>query len=81
LTISDVVIPSRCPVLGIAMRPGAGRLCDTSPTLDRIDNTKGYVPGNVMVISYKANRIKSNATPEELRLVADFYVPRRSAVA
>jgi hypothetical protein len=37
-----------------------------SPSLDRIDNNKGYIKGNVEVISWKANIMKSNASPEEL---------------
>ena len=41
-----------------------------SPSLDRIDSTKGYVPGNVWVISNKANRMKSNAAAEELIIFA-----------
>jgi hypothetical protein len=40
-----------------------------SPSLDRIDNTKGYVPGNVWVISWRANDLKRNATLEELKLL------------
>lgn len=40
---------------------------DASPTLDRIHPDIGYVPGNVMVISAKANRMKNNASLEELK--------------
>jgi hypothetical protein len=45
---------------------------DNAPTLDRINNSCGYVPGNVAVISWRANRIKCDATPEELRRIADY---------
>lgn len=58
-----------CPVLGIPIFSGRGKQIDNSPNLDRIVPEKGYVPGNVRVISAKANRIKSNATAEELKLV------------
>ena len=64
-----------CPVLGFEMSVGLdenGRP-DTSPSLDRIIPEKGYVQGNVVVVSTRANVIKSNATPEEIRKVADFY--------
>lgn len=33
----------------------------------------GYVKGNIIVISNRANRIKNNATIPELRAVADFF--------
>lgn len=44
-----------------------------SPSIDRIIPALGYVKGNVIVVSQRANTIKNNATPEELRRVADFY--------
>ena len=69
LTEEDIVIPDVCPVLGIPLFSGNGRMIDNSPNLDRIIPEKGYVPGNVRVISQRANRIKSNATAEEIRLV------------
>lgn len=71
----DIVIPSHCPILGIALVRRLGRKggADSSPSLDRIIPEDGYVPGNIVVVSSRANRIKSNATPEELTAVADFY--------
>lgn len=70
ITIEDIQIPDKCPLLGIPLFAGQGGVCPNSPTLDRIDSSKGYIKGNVWVISYKANTIKSNATPEELQLIA-----------
>jgi len=72
---SDVRIPEYCPVLGIPLRASKGAATDNSPTLDRIRNSAGYVKGNVLVVSFRANRLKSNATPEELGRIADFYGP------
>jgi hypothetical protein len=67
---SDVKIPSICPVIGIPLSPGINQLHDGSPTLDRIVPNMGYVPGNVAVISHKANRMKNNnGTLEELKAV------------
>lgn len=51
-----------------------------SPTLDRIRPDLGYVKGNVIVISGRANRIKSDATIEELRDIASFYATLRRGV-
>jgi hypothetical protein len=69
---SDIVVPEKCPLLEIDLFVGKGSVHKNSPSLDRIDPSKGYIKGNVMVISYKANTIKSNATPSEiLRLVSN----------
>ena len=61
----DIVIPLRCPILDIEIIRNKS-IKANSPSLDRIDNTKGYIKGNIMVISNKANTMKNNATPEEL---------------
>lgn len=78
---SDIAVPVRCPVLGIDMRRHKGVPQDDSYSLDRIDNTKGYVPGNVQVISRRANRLKNDATIEELEsLVAHLKSLRERSV-
>lgn len=68
-------VTSHCPVLGMPLewsccRGDDNKLRVNSPSLDRIDSTKGYIRGNVWIISHRANCIKSNATHEELKLVA-----------
>ena len=70
IELSDIVIPTHCPLLGIPLFKGIESVCPNSPTLDRIDSSQGYVKGNVWVISYKANTIKNNATVEELEAIA-----------
>lgn len=79
LTEDDLAIPRFCPVLGVPLYRAAGGRAQgpNSPTVDRIDPDKGYIKGNVMVISAKANQIKSNATPQELLQVACFYQEAR----
>jgi hypothetical protein len=73
IEVSDVVIPPRCPVLGVPLKRKSNRGGgDASPSLDRIVPERGYVKGNIAVISNKANRIKSNATPEELDRVSEW---------
>ena len=76
LTTGDIVIPKTCPALGIplAHRRGGtrGGAADNSPSLDRVVPERGYVPGNVIVISALANRIKNNATLDQLRRVTSF---------
>jgi hypothetical protein len=44
-----------------------------SYSLDRRNNDLGYVPGNVVVVSLRANQLKNDATVTELRQLADFY--------
>lgn len=75
ITASDIYYPTHCPILGLRLDyQGRGRKggAPDSPSLDRWNNTKGYVPGNVYVISWRANQIKNNATPAELRKVAAY---------
>lgn len=74
LTPEDVHVPAWCPALGLRLEPNTeGRHPHKrSPTLDRIDPKKGYVRGNVVVLSSLANQIKSTATPEQLEAVAAF---------
>jgi len=62
----DVVV---CPILKIPLQFAGGELCDNSASLDRFIPSKGYVPGNVWIISDKANRMKSDATPQEIEKV------------
>jgi len=67
ITKEDIVIPKTCPLLGTPIKIGGG---DWAPSLDRINGDLGYVPGNVMVVSFRANYIKSNATYQELEILA-----------
>lgn len=61
----------RCPVFGMPMTRGTGgKLHDASPTLDRLNNAWGYEPGNIAIISHKANRAKGGLTATELETVA-----------
>lgn len=59
-----------CPLLGTALNYANTKSHVDSPAVDRIDNTKGYTPDNCWVISMLANRIKSNATVDQIERVA-----------
>lgn len=72
LTAADIVIPSHCPVLGIELVRGVGAAGPASPSLDKVVPALGYVPGNVQVISHRANVIKRDGTLEELEALADW---------
>lgn len=72
ITWDDLIPPKICPVLGIEMKIGGGRSYESqkiSPSVDRFDNGKGYVKGNVRIISKRANSLKSDATIKELYAV------------
>jgi len=54
-----VVIPEVCPIMGVPFSYAKG-ISDGLPSLDRVNNALGYVPGNVRVISWKANKLKND---------------------
>ena len=66
----DFALPVYCPLLGIQIEYANFIPADNSPSLDRLDSTKGYIPSNIWVISLKANRIKNNASYSEFRTIA-----------
>ncbi len=82
ISAKDILIPSHCPILGIPLSQTLGKRGggDNSPSLDRIEPERGYVPGNVIVISNRANRLKSDDSIEELRSIASFYSTFRPGV-
>ncbi len=75
LTIEDLIeiFPKdkKCPVFNIDLfwgTNGKGNR-DNSPSIDRIDSSVGYTKDNVCIISWKANRIKSDATLAEIESI------------
>ncbi len=63
IVLEDIVIPEVCPYLGTPIQMFDKQY---AASLDRIDSSKGYTKDNIQVISYLANRMKSNATEEQL---------------
>ena len=66
IAVEDILVPDRCPILGI---PIISRSGPNSPSLDRIDSSRGYVRGNIQVISTRANSLKNNASLQEIEKV------------
>lgn len=75
ITKDDFELPKRCPILGFQLEYGVGNDGNSTKhaTLDRIDNTKGYIPGNIMIISRLANAMKNQATFDQLQKFINNY--------
>ncbi len=61
------------PVLNIPLTFNNGTAKDNSYSVDRIDSTKGYSFDNIIIVSNRANRLKSDATLLEIKQLAEFY--------
>lgn len=76
LDLEDIIIPTNCPLLNIPIYKTEGRVKNNTPSLDKINPSLGYVKGNVWVISWKANRTKSNLSIEELKMFCNNILKR-----
>lgn len=67
LVPEDFIPPNKCPILGIPLIRNSGNQDNSpnSPSLDRLIPEKGYIKSNVQFISFKANRIKNNGSPDQ----------------
>lgn len=72
LNLDDIIIPEYCPILGIRLESCSGYPKNCSPSLDRINNSKGYIRGNVGVISHLANKMKREMSPEIILAMAEW---------
>lgn len=74
IEVDDIKIPTHCPVLGIELKVSdSGRQGPSSPSLDRIKPHWGYVKGNIIVVSFRVNQIKRDATLAEIAAIHRFY--------
>lgn len=72
IEFGELVWPTHCPILGLEINYFSEGISENSASFDRINPALGYVSGNVQVISWRANRIKNDATVEELRRIAEY---------
>lgn len=75
ITVEDIVIPKICPILEIPIITTNTKRLWNSASLDRVDNSKGYIKGNVRVISYLANHLKGIASFKELETFSKNILP------
>ena len=71
LTDKNIHLPRFCPVLGIELT-FVGEAYN-SPSIDRLDSAIGYTANNSVIVSWEANRLKSDATPHELWRLWMYY--------
>jgi hypothetical protein len=63
-------VPTHCPILGVKLRYGGRGFNYEAASIDRLDNSLGYIAGNVFMISRRANIMKSDGTADEHRAIA-----------
>ena len=71
--ITDIGIPLTCPILGFPIYFHRDQAQDDSISFDRIDSSLGYTRDNVVIISLRANKLKSDATLQEMEKIVNFY--------
>jgi hypothetical protein len=78
IKVTDIKIPDFCPILNIKLDKIWGSKIQNNfnrsnkASLDRIDPRLGYLPKNILVVSYRANMIKGDGFPDEHRNIAKF---------
>lgn len=65
IEFQDITWNKYCPILGIEIDYYAEGRQENSPSFDRFDPSKGYIKGNVTIVSWRANRLKNDGTAEE----------------
>ncbi len=72
LDIDDIDVPEFCPALGLRLDWEAGLRADNLPSLDKVIPKLGYIKGNVRMISFRANRLKNNATLSDIQGILSY---------
>lgn len=72
IDFGDIEWLTHCPILGVELNYFTPVRVENSPSFDQIDPGKGYVKGNIQIMSWRANRIKNDGSAEEHRRVADW---------
>lgn len=78
IELEDIIIPEKCPVFGFDLKREDRQTWMCAPSVDRIDSSKGYIKGNVTVVSRRANILKKDATLEEIEQLFNYYKTLRN---
>lgn len=73
MDLYEINIPLRCPILGIPLKFNRGKVEDNSVSYDRKDNDIGYTRDNMIIISYRANVLKRDASKNELKQISEYF--------
>lgn len=68
LEYTDLELPKYCPILKVELQYGYNSNNLFNASVDRIDNSKGYIKGNIIIISRLANLMKNQANFKQLQL-------------
>jgi len=71
--LNELSFPITCPILNIPLKYNKGKAQDNSYSIDRRDSSKGYTIDNIVVVSNRANKLKSDATLREMQLLVEYY--------
>lgn len=78
IELEDIIIPEKCPVFGFELKREDKQTWMCAPSVDRIDSSKGYIKGNITVVSRRANILKRDATIDELEQLLNYYKTLRN---
>lgn len=82
LTVADLTpLPSVCPIFKVPLRLSEVAQDPNAYSIDRIDNARGYVRGNIAVMSYRANRLKNDGSAEDHEAIAAWMRSQSARVA
>lgn len=76
VAFGEIEWSTTCPILGIPLDYFAIKTQENSPSFDRVDPSLGYIKGNVIICSWRANRIKNDGNAEEHRLISEYLTKR-----
>lgn len=71
IEVDDIIIPELCPILNIKLDLSTKNK-NYSPSLDKINPKLGYIKSNIRVISFRANRLKSDLTINEIKKLYEY---------
>lgn len=78
IDLEDIIIPEKCPVFGFELKREDKQTWMSAPSVDRINSSKGYIKGNITVVSRRANILKRDATIDELEQLLNYYKTLRN---